>query len=176
MAETFQISQFIYPLCFLIRDDKVLMLHRSNPPNQGLWNGVGGKIMPGESPLHACLREVCEETGYVLDDHAVRFAGLLTWKGFEIAPGGLFIFSANAPEIEPSPNGEGRLEWKDPAWIQATDQVVSNIQVFLPHILSGKPPRWFHFSYQGGVMMSHENLPLPAWACSAFIQTGRVVN
>ena len=42
------------------------MLHRRRPPNQGLWNGVGGRIEAGEPPLAACLREVQEETGYRL--------------------------------------------------------------------------------------------------------------
>jgi len=33
-----------YTLCFLTRNDHVLMLHRAKSPNKGLWNGVGGKI------------------------------------------------------------------------------------------------------------------------------------
>jgi len=57
-------SNFSYTLCFLTRGDHILMLHRRRPPNQGLWNRVGGRIEAGESPLTACLREVREETGY----------------------------------------------------------------------------------------------------------------
>lgn len=39
-----------FTLCFLLHGEDVLMLHRRFPPNQGLWNGVGGHIEPGETP------------------------------------------------------------------------------------------------------------------------------
>ena len=60
-------------------------------PNQGLWNGVGGHINPGET-REAVIREVLEETGYQINDP--QFAGLLTWDGFEIPPGTIAIFTA----------------------------------------------------------------------------------
>ena len=46
-------ANFIYTLCFLTRGDHILMLHRRRPPNQGLWNGVGGRIEVGELLLAA---------------------------------------------------------------------------------------------------------------------------
>jgi 8-oxo-dGTP pyrophosphatase MutT (NUDIX family) len=54
----------LFTVCFLTRGEQVLLLHRSSPPNRGLWNGVGGHIEPGERPLASALREVREETGY----------------------------------------------------------------------------------------------------------------
>jgi 8-oxo-dGTP diphosphatase len=45
-----------YTLCFLTREDRVLMLRRRRAPNQGLWNGVGGKIEAGETPRDRVLR------------------------------------------------------------------------------------------------------------------------
>lgn len=76
------------------------MLYRYKPPNQGLWNGVGGHLEPGETPKDSVLREVYEETGFCLS--AVRFAGLLTWEGFEIPNGGLYLFTAQVgPGEEP---------------------------------------------------------------------------
>jgi 8-oxo-dGTP diphosphatase len=123
-----------YTLCFLTREcsneiraqdgcvdddgdwytcQEVLMLHRRYPPNQGLWNGVGGRLEPGESPRSCILREVYEETGYRLT--RVSFRGILTWDGFETPSGGLYIFTADAPERENQPAAwecpEGLLMW-----------------------------------------------------------------
>lgn len=142
-----------YTLCFLTRGRQVLLLHRRRPPNQGLWNGVGGHIEPGETPLAACLREVREETGYELT--GARLAGLLTWEGFETPPGGLYIFTAEAPAGEPGHCGEGELRWHPWEWLFTSPVVVSNIHRFGPEVLAGAPPRWHHFVYAGGEIVEH---------------------
>ena len=62
-------------LCYLEREGCYLMLHRvskKNDVNKDKWIGVGGKFEPGESPEDCLLREVYEETGYRLTDHALR--------------------------------------------------------------------------------------------------------
>lgn len=140
-----------YTLCFLTRGDEVLMLHRQNPPNRGLWNGVGGRLEPGETPRACILREVCEETGYFLED--VAFAGILTWIGFETPPGGLYLFTAAAPPGEPLDSAEGRLAWKPRGWVLSSPEVVSNIHIFGPHVFNGGPPRAYHFEYQDGQIL-----------------------
>ena len=56
-------------LCYISRDDEVLMLHRTvkkNDINHDKWIGVGGHFEHGESPEDCVLREVMEETGYTL--------------------------------------------------------------------------------------------------------------
>lgn len=125
------------------------MLHRRFPPNEGLWNGVGGHIEPGETPRQAVVREVKEETGYTLD--YPQFAGLLTWDGFEIPPGGIAIFIAQVSHLDFITNHEGDLAWKPRDWACSAPEVVDNIHVFLPKILSGEKPQHFHFSYKDGV-------------------------
>jgi 8-oxo-dGTP diphosphatase len=138
----------------------VLMLLRQKAPNQGLWNGVGGRIEPGEDPRLCCLREVQEETGYQLSE--VRFAGLLTWEGFEIPNGGLYLFTAEAPGTDPGACSEGTLAWKPRAWVYSSPEVVSNIHVFAPSILRLDPPHTFHFVYQAGRILQYERRPVPA--------------
>jgi 8-oxo-dGTP diphosphatase len=137
-----------YTLCFLTRGDQILMLERRNPPNQGLWNGVGGHLEPGETPLASCLREVQEETGFRLS--SARFGGILTWEGFEIPPNGLYIFTAPAPEGDPAPCSEGRLAWQPRTWVFSSPQVVSNIHRFGPLVFEANHPKHFHFIYAGG--------------------------
>ena len=149
-----------YTLCFLTRGDDVLMLHRAKSPNKGLWNGVGGKIHQDESPLAACLREVKEETGFSLQ--SANFAGVLTWSGFEVSDGGLYIFVAPAPDGDPVESGEGRLAWKPRAWVFSSHDVVDNIHHFAPRVLNGDPPGHYHFEYRDKVMTHWEIKTLPS--------------
>jgi 8-oxo-dGTP diphosphatase len=158
---------FPYVLCFLTRGERVLMLHRRYPPNQGLWNGVGGRIERGETPLAACLREVEEETGFTLS--TARFCGLLTWSGFEINDGGLYLFTAGLPSPEtdalvspeqPVPLDfdcpEGELAWQPRRWACTAPEVVSNLHICLPQILDSAPPQEYHFDYSSGQITHYE--------------------
>lgn len=52
-----------YVVGFVFDEDfsHVLMIDRSKDPYQGLMNGIGGKVEPGEAPLTAMIREFNEE-------------------------------------------------------------------------------------------------------------------
>jgi 8-oxo-dGTP diphosphatase len=154
------LPRLAYTLCFLTRGAHVLLLHRRNPPNRGLWNGVGGRLEPGEAPLASVLREVQEETGYVLP--TARFRGTLTWEGYEVAPGGLYLFTSLAPAGDPHACDEGDLAWHPLAWVLTATEVVSNIHHFLPAILANEKPAWHHCRYQAGQLVAYEVRPLPA--------------
>jgi 8-oxo-dGTP diphosphatase len=143
-----------FTLCFLTHGEQVLMLLRRFPPNQGFWNGVGGHIEPGETPTQAVIREVAEETGYIIDHP--RFAGVMTWDGFEIPPGGIAMFTVEVPHLDFINNHEGVLAWKPKTWACTAPDVVDNIHVFLPGLLAGEPPRHYHFSYREGIRVRDE--------------------
>lgn len=156
------IVQPIFVMCYLRRDDHLLMIHRNKAPNKGKWNCVGGHIEPGETPLQACLREVWEETGFTIADPV--FHGLLTWEGFEIPLGGLYIFSSPAPDgLEPVSNGEGDLEWKTVQWVLSADEVVDNLHLVTPHVLAHEPAMQYHFIYKDMQMCGSQFSPLPDW-------------
>lgn len=146
-------------LCFLLNGADVLMIHRNFPPNQGLWNGVGGHIELGESPRQAVIREVFEETGYRLSDP--KFAGLLSWDGFEIAPGSITIFTDQVSRRDFVQNEEGDLAWHPRQWACTAPEVVDNIHIFLPRILAGEPLQHYHFSYIDGRRVRDIIQPLP---------------
>jgi 8-oxo-dGTP diphosphatase len=153
------ISELRFTVCFLTFGEQLLMLKRKKPPNKGLWNGVGGHIEPGESPLASCLREVHEETGYQLT--GLRFCGLLTWRGYEIADGGLYLFTGQVSNPAFVPTNEGILAWKPRSWVFSSPETVSNIHYFGPQILNGAPACTYHFDYSGGKIQKYEITPLP---------------
>lgn len=73
-------------LCYIERDGKYLMLHRTkkkNDVNEGKWIGVGGHLEKGECPEECLVREVREETGLRLT--AQRFRGIISFfsEGYE---------------------------------------------------------------------------------------------
>jgi 8-oxo-dGTP diphosphatase len=151
-------NDLCYTLIFLTRGADILMLQRLKPPNQGLWNGIGGRIEAGETPRQCALREIREETGYTLTE--LIFGGVLTWEGFEIPTGLLYIYTAEAPQGEPHFTTEGSLVWKPRGWVFSSLEVVSNIHVFGPRVMAGEPPRRYHFLYRDGKIQHYEFLPL----------------
>lgn len=62
--------------------NRLLLVRRARPPEVGRWTIPGGKCNPGERPDHACIREVFEETGMIVE--VERFAG----RVHRIAPSG----------------------------------------------------------------------------------------
>jgi 8-oxo-dGTP diphosphatase len=149
----------IYTLCFLYRDDEILMLFRNKAPNAGLWNGVGGHLEKDESAHSGCLREVQEETGYCLSK--VTFCGVLTWEGYEVPRGGLYIYTARAPQYEPIKTNEGELAWKKRDWVFHSVEVVDNIHRFGPYIFEDHTPCVHHFTYDAGEIQVYQRYPLP---------------
>jgi len=59
----------ITTLCYIINDNnEVLLAMKKRDFGQGKWNGVGGKVEAGESPIQAAIREVKEEVGLKIDN------------------------------------------------------------------------------------------------------------
>lgn len=50
-------------LLFLVRDDQILLAMKKRGLGEGRYNGVGGKIEPGETVEQAAIRECHEEIG-----------------------------------------------------------------------------------------------------------------
>ncbi|MDR1377542.1 MAG: NUDIX domain-containing protein [Synergistaceae bacterium] len=61
--------------CFLLRDGNILLIRRANEPYKGAITVPGGRKKRGENLRDACVREMFEETGYVLKH--MEFAGIL---------------------------------------------------------------------------------------------------
>lgn len=52
-------------LCFLIEDDKILLIRKKRGFGAGKINGPGGRLEPGEKPPDCAIRETSEEVGLI---------------------------------------------------------------------------------------------------------------
>ncbi|MCI0381521.1 MAG: NUDIX hydrolase [Chlamydiae bacterium] len=72
-----------------INEDKALILQRlPSHPQANMWVIPGGKILPGETPSHAAVRELREETGIEIDLKSLIYLG----KFYVRYPNGDFTF------------------------------------------------------------------------------------
>jgi len=170
-------------LCYLRAGGKTLMLHRikkENDMHAGKWNGLGGKLFPGESPEACAIREVQEESGLTIEQPVLR--GILTFPGF---PSGerakwaaddprqrdpnlddwyTFVFVADRFQGTLIDSDEGVLAWIDDATLLDLN-LWEGDRIFLPW-LAGEAFFSGRFVYVDGLLQEHDVV---------FYQGGQVV-
>lgn len=110
-------------LCYIERDGKYLMLHRTkkeNDLNHDKWIGIGGKLEENESPEECLLREAYEETGLHLTSY--RYCGIITFVSDRWEGEYMHLFSADGFEGELRECDEGVLEWVDKDFVHNLPQ------------------------------------------------------
>ena len=96
----------------LIRDGKILLIRRRNPPSLDRFAFPGGRAEPGETPVQTALREFEEETGIVA--HSPREFAFYDLRAenpgrhFHLT---VFLVEASAEEI-----AEARDDAADAGW------------------------------------------------------------
>ncbi len=143
------------------QSNRVLLVHRNRRPGDqhlGKFNGLGGKLEPGEDIVAGMKREIFEEAG--IECVHLQLRGTLNWPGFgkEGEDWFGFIFLIDAWLGEPrTENAEGTLEWVElgrilelPLW--------EGDRYFLPLVFDNAGP--FH-----GVMPYSDGKPV-SWSFS----------
>lgn len=143
-------------LCYVKKDGKTLMIHRTkkeNDPHEGKWNGLGGKLEPGETPEECAIRELKEECGLTAKNPSLK--GILTFPAFNKQPEDWYVFVYTIKEFEGklTKSDEGDLEWIDDNKLN-TLNLWEGDKIFLPHINTGK---FFSgkFTYDGDKLINH---------------------
>jgi len=152
-----------FTICFLKKGDKILLLNRDKPQWMGAWNGVGGKIEHGETPLVGALREIKEETGIALQD--IAYKGKITWTDGITNFGCMFAFIAELPEsypyVTPIKVAEGILDWKDLTWILHPQNVgIADLKYYLPKMLDESTNYEYIFTYKDSKLIDMTSIPL----------------
>lgn len=143
-------------LCYVRRGEQTLMIHRikkANDMHQGRWNGLGGKLDPGETPEECARREICEESGLSVGELSLK--GFLTFPGFANDDDWYaFVFIATGCHGELIDPEEGNL-----AWIENSQLLSLNLwdgdRLFIPWL---DRPGFFSakFVYKDSQLVSHE--------------------
>lgn len=139
-------------LCYIERDGKYLMLHRTkkeNDPSHDLWMGVGGHFEPGESPEDCVLREVKEETGLTLTEYALR--GIVTFSDGDWVEY-MFLYSASGFDGSIGVCNEGDLVWVDKEKSVTELPIWEGDRIFLRLMNEGKPFFSLKLHYENRVL------------------------
>ena len=141
---------------------RVLMVHRNARPGDahfGKYNGIGGKLEPGEDVVAGFRREVREEAGIECD--ALALAGTISWPGFGKNGEDWFGFIFRVTRFTGTPltaNPEGALEWVEVDRVP-TLPLWEGDRFFLPLVFDRAGPP-FH-----GVMPYRDGKPV-SWTYS----------
>lgn len=100
-------------LCYLMKDNQMLMLHRvkkKEDVNKGKWIGVGGKFEKNEDPYECAVREIKEETSFTANTLIPR--GIVTFCYNSDEPEYMHLFTCEdfSGEMTEECN-EGILKW-----------------------------------------------------------------
>jgi 8-oxo-dGTP diphosphatase len=123
---------------------RVLMIRRDARPDDihyGYYNGLGGKLEPGEDVAAGMRREIHEEAG--IECSALELAGTISWPGFGKDGANWFGFLFRVTRWEGTPlagNDEGSLHW-----VPIADVLAGNLPMwesdrhFLPLVFADSP-------------------------------------
>ncbi len=137
---------------------QVLLVHRNARPGDhhlGKYNGLGGKLEPGEDVRTCMTREIREEAGIDCRDMTLR--GTVNWPGFgkngEHWFGVIFLITSFAGTPKKK-NEEGDLAWHRVAEISSLPMWEGD-RFFLPLVFDDDHrPFHGHMPYQDGQPLS----------------------
>jgi 8-oxo-dGTP pyrophosphatase MutT (NUDIX family) len=129
-------------LCFILDGSpptRILLGRKKRGFGCGKYNGLGGKVQPGETPVDTVIREVHEESGLIVSPDTLRSAGSITFafpsrRTFDHH---VHVFVTSAWEGEVRESAEIAPVWS-PITEIPYDRMWNDDHYWLPLVLAGK--------------------------------------
>lgn len=142
-------------LCYIEKENKYLMLHRTkkeNDINKGKWVGIGGKFEKGETPSECLLREIKEETG--LKALHYNFRGIVIFNYNQEEPLYMYLYTCGDFSGELIKDcDEGELKW-----VEKTEIFNLNLwegdKIFLELLLKESPFFYLSLDYENDKLIN----------------------
>ncbi|AKU35726.1 8-oxo-dGTP diphosphatase [Lacticaseibacillus paracasei] len=118
-----------------------LLINRTNPPYRGMWNTLGGKFLPNETPATCASRELQEESHIIIPPHDLINGGRVFWHVDGELRAELFAFFGHTEDelVMPRATREGILATFSKDWLLADNPgLVPDLQPLLHYALNGE--------------------------------------
>ncbi len=145
-------------ICYVQESNKTLLIcskKKADPRYNAKWNGLGGKIQEGETPIEGAIREVFEESGLIVKDPILHGEILFPKMAREKEDFYCYVYVFKGYEGDLKESKEGILEWVD------TDKILdrptwTSDRIFLPWVLQGKKFKaTFTYAEDGKTILDH---------------------
>lgn len=126
-------------LCFLMKENKILLAMKKRSFGEGKWNGVGGKVVGKESVKEAAIREIEEEIDVVVSKNQLKPVALIDFAFVEKPEWNqrCAVYVAKKWEGKPKETEEMRPKWFSFKKLPFNKMWIDDVH-WVPHILKGK--------------------------------------
>lgn len=143
-------------LCFVKKDNKILMINRNKPPFMGMWNALGGHQEKNETIKECAIREIFEESMIKVDN--IELCSVSTWNYDDDV---IYVYLSSLNDnfdisIYPLKNNEGIIDFKDIDWIINNKNygVIEDLRLFLNDIKNNKKNN-YHLIYENSKLIKY---------------------
>jgi 8-oxo-dGTP diphosphatase len=118
----------------VVNEGEILMVRRSNRPQQGMWTLPAGFVDAGEDPRHAAVRECMEETG--LNIEVTHLIDVLSGQEYERGADILIVYQAeiNSGILSPGDDADRaaffKLNQLPPLAFNSTKTILKSQQIY----------------------------------------------
>ena len=146
----------IVTLCFVKKDNQILMINRNKPPFMGMWNALGGHLEDNETPKECAIREIYEESNVKVDN--AELISISTWNYDDDE---IYVYVSSLSDdfdisSYPIKINEGIIDFKDIDWIihEKNYGVIADLRVFLKDIKENQKNN-YHLVYDESKLVEY---------------------